>query len=136
MDWVNLTVSCGKDTTQFEMSERVQFISLEDTDKDIVISFALDDPEMGIKSLILHRTLFFEFLLDEEERGVNVSLEDDEEDLNMLQEITIGEERIEISSSFREYQLDVSDIEQGEIKNMVKLLEKQNYDHRFKIHFA
>jgi hypothetical protein len=121
------------------MKYKVQFISLEDSDEDIIISFALDDLAMEIKSLILHRTLFFENLLDEEERGVNVSLEGDsfdEEDLNMLQEIKIADQRIEIRSSFRNYQLDVSDIENSDIRNMVKLLKKQNYDHRFKILFA
>jgi hypothetical protein len=121
------------------MKYKVQFISLEDSDKDIIISFALDDLVTEIKSLILHRTLFFEHLLDDKERGVRVSLEGDsfdEEDLNMLHEIKIADQKIEIRSSFRNYQLDVSDIENGEIGNMVTLLKKQNHDHRFKIHFA
>jgi len=121
------------------MKHKVQFISLEDSNKDIIISFAIDDLEMEIKSLILHRTLFFEQLLDDEERGVKVSLEGDsfdEEDFNMLHEIKIGDQQIDIRSSFRNYQLDVSDIEKREIENMVTLLKKQNYDGRFKIHFA
>lgn len=121
------------------MKYSVQFISLEDSDKDIIISFAIDDLEMGIKSLILHRTLFFEHLLDDEERGVKVSLEGDsfdEEDFNMLHEIKIGNQKIEIGSSFRNYELDVSRIEKRDIQNMVALLKKQNYDNRFTIHFA
>jgi hypothetical protein len=40
------------------MKYKVQFISLEDYDKDIIISFALGDLVTEIKSLILHRTLF------------------------------------------------------------------------------
>lgn len=121
------------------MKHKVQFISLEDSDKDIIISFAIDDSEMEIKSLILHRTLFFEQLLDDQERGVKVSLEGDyfdEEDFNMLHEIKIGNQQIEIGSSFRNYQLDVSDIEKRVIENVVTLLKKQNYDDRFRIHIA
>jgi hypothetical protein len=94
---------------------------------------------MCIKSLILHRTLFFEQLLSDEERGVKVSLEGDsfdEEDFNMLKKIKIGNQHIEIKSSFRNYRLDVSGIEKREIENMMTLLKKQNYDNRFTIHVA
>jgi hypothetical protein len=117
----------------------VQFISLEDYDKDIIISFALHDSVMGIKSLILHRTLFYENLLDDEERGVKVWLEGDsfdEEDFNMLHEIKVADQEIRIRSSFRSYQLDASEIDKKEIGEMVALLKKQNYDHRFKIDIA
>ncbi|RZB30560.1 MAG: hypothetical protein SRB1_02840 [Desulfobacteraceae bacterium Eth-SRB1] len=55
------------------MKHKVKFINLEEDDKDLIVSFALDDPEMGVKSLILLRTLFFEEVLDEKERG-NFSL--------------------------------------------------------------
>ena len=57
------------------MKLKVQFINLEEDDKDLIVSFAVDDKEFGMKSLILHRTLFFEEMLDEEEKGVKVSLE-------------------------------------------------------------
>ena len=32
------------------MKHKVQFISLEEDDKDLIVSFAIDDPEMGVKS--------------------------------------------------------------------------------------
>ncbi len=51
------------------MKNLANFMSLEETDKDIIISFAIDNDETGISSLILHRTLFFEEMLPEEERG-------------------------------------------------------------------
>jgi hypothetical protein len=69
---------------------------------------------METKSLILHRSMLLEHLLDDEERGVKVSLEGDsfdEEDFNMLHEIKITDQKIGIMSSFRNYQLDVSEIE-------------------------
>jgi hypothetical protein len=118
------------------MKHRVKFISLDEDDKDLILSFAIDDEEMGIKSLILHRTLFFEHFLGEEERGVNVSFEGDsfdQEDVNMLSKISIGNREIKVTTPFREYHLDMSRIEEHEIEDAVELLKKQNYDDRFAI---
>jgi hypothetical protein len=116
------------------MTQIVQFISLDEDDKDLVVSFAIDDLDMGVKSLILHRTLFFEHKLDEAERGVNVSLEGDyleQEDFNMLKSIKITDDEIWLESTFREYHLDMSRIESSEIEEMKQLLRKQNHDNRF-----
>jgi len=65
----------------------VSFMVIEENEKDIIISFALDDDEGDIRSLILHRTLFYEHILPEEERGTKVSLEGEyleEEHLNSV----------------------------------------------------
>ncbi len=121
------------------MKHKVQFISLEEDDKDLIVSFVVDDSETGVKSLILLRTLFFEEVLDEEERGVKVSMEGDyfeQEDFNMLNNIKINDDEIHIKSTFREYQLDISNIQRSEIEDMIKLLNKQNYDNKFTIHIA
>ncbi len=121
------------------MIHKVKFISLEENDKDLIMSFAVDDPTMGVKSLILLRTLFFEEVLDEEEKGVKVSLEGDyfeQEDFNILNNINISDDGIWIKSTFREYQLDISNVQKSEIEDMVKLLKKQNHDNRFTIHIA
>jgi hypothetical protein len=118
------------------MKHRVQFISLDEDDKDLILSFAIEDEVMGVKSLILHRTLFFEHFLDEEERGVKVSFEGDsfdQEDINMLSTISIGNREIKVTTPFREYHLDMSGIEENEIEEAVELLKKQNYDDRFAI---
>ncbi|MGR9012294.1 MAG: hypothetical protein ACU83U_01480 [Gammaproteobacteria bacterium] len=121
------------------MKHIVQFINLEDDDKDLIVSFAVDDGNQGIKSLILHRQLFFEGLLPDEERGVIVSFEGDsfeQEDFNMLISIKISNLIIEIKSTHREYLLDISNLGDKEKENLVKLLNKQNYDNRFTIQFA
>jgi hypothetical protein len=115
---------------------KVEFNSLEESDKDLIISFAIEDPRIGVKSLILHRTLFFEEFLDEEKRGVMVSIEGitvEQEQLNMLNKINIKPGEIEIKSVFNEYRLDISHID---AQNMVNLLLKQNYDNRFSIQVA
>ena len=117
----------------------VEFISLEEDDKDIIISFVIKDDDLGVKSLILHRTLFMEEFLEEKDKGVKVSLEGDyfeKEDANVLTNITINKSKILISSLFREYDLDVSKIPEEEMKSMFKLLDKQNYDNRFKVQKA
>ena len=121
------------------MIHTVKFINLEETEKDLIISFAIDDHEFDINSLTLLRTLFFEEILPEEERGVYVTFEDDsfeQEDFNMLNSIEISDSVILIESTFREYHLDVSKLEKADIEKMVKLLKKQNYDNRFTMHIA
>ena len=121
------------------MRHEVQFISLEEDEKDILISFVIPDKEIGEKSLILHRTFFFEEILGEEEKGVKVSLEGEESDqdyLNTLIKIEIRNETIKIVSKFSEYNLDTSRIDDTDIDDMIKLLEKQNYDSRYTIEIA
>ncbi len=65
--------------------EIVSFISIEDSPPDLILSFAIWQPELGdIASLILMRTPKYESFLDEIERGVSVSYEawlDDENDM-------------------------------------------------------
>ncbi len=122
-----------------DMKHTVQFIGLEEDDKDLLVSFVANDPEIGVRSLILHRTLFFEEVFGEEERGVKVSLEGDnfdQEDFNMLKAIKITDDEISIKTTFREYQLDIRNIQRSEVSDMLKLLKKQNYDNRFMIHIA
>ena len=121
------------------MRHEVQFISLEEDEKDILISFVIPDKEIGVKSLILHRTLFFEEILDEEEKGVKVSLEGEEFEqdyLNTLIKIEIKNKEIKILSKFSEYNLGLSRIDDTDINDMIKLLKKQNYDSRFTIEIA
>ena len=121
------------------MKNLANFISLEETDKDLIVSFAIDNNETGISSLILHRTLFFEEMLPEEERGVHVTYGNDyyeQEDLNMLKSIKISDRNALIESTFREYKIDISKIEKEDIKEMLKLLNKQNYDKKFTLQIA
>ena len=84
------------------MKNLANFISFEETDKDIIVSFAIDNNDTGISSLTLHRTLFFEEILPEEKRGVHVTYESDryeqEEINNMIETLNKQnyDERFEI----------------------------------------
>ena len=121
------------------MTHIVKFINLEETEKDLIISFAIDDHEFDINSLVLLRSLFFEEVSPEEERGVHVTFEGDsyeQEDFNMLNNIKISDSVILIESTFREYHLDISKLEKTDIEKIVKLLKKQNYDNRFTVKIA
>ncbi len=113
---------------------KVKFITLVEDDKDLMITFAIEDSDLGVRSLILLRTLFCEELLDEDERGVHVSIEGvtkDEQYPNLLKRIKLEPKKIEITSAFNKFEIDISQIESAEIDEMKLLLQKQNYDNKF-----
>jgi len=117
----------------------VSFMQIEEDEKDLIISFALDDGDGDIKSLILHRTLFYESILPDEERGTKVSLEGDEleeEHLNMLECFEFDAPVLRVKSRFRSYEIDAQRLEPGEFKQIKKSLARQNYDGRFEIKFT
>lgn len=67
--------------------EIVSFVSIEDIPPDLIVSFAIWEPEWDdIRSIILLRTPRYEPLRDESERGVNVSDEDWPNDENEMLE--------------------------------------------------
>lgn len=118
------------------MTYPVEFIAIEEDEKDLILSFAIKDDETGVKSLILHRTLFFEEFIPEDERGVKVSLEGEsfpEESLNMLESIEIAENEIKIKAKYRSYLVNISKIDKADKLELKSLVAKQNYDNRFKI---
>ncbi len=89
--------------------ELVSFISIEDEPPDLILSFAIWQPELeDIRSLILLRTPEYEFILDETERGVKVSDEafsDDEDD--MLKEIEFSDNLVRIITNHHQLDLDL-----------------------------
>ena len=112
----------------------VRFISCEDDEPDQIVSFALDYGEMDIKSLILMRTPPFESLLDETERGVSVSLEDGTGDANdLLEFIRIDVNRLHIETQASKYDLNISRVDPEEVSEMKALIERMNFDNRFRI---
>jgi len=117
----------------------VSFMEIEEDEKDLFISFALDDEDGDIKSLILHRTLFYEFIMPDEERGAKVSLEGDyleEEHLNTLERFEFDTPVLRIKSRFRSYEIDAQRLEPEEFEQIKKSLARQNYDGRFEVIFT
>lgn len=122
------------------MMDIVSFIYVEEDDKDLILSFALDKGDGFVRSLILHRTLFCENLLPEERRGTKVSLEGEElgyeqEHLNTLEEFEFDGVTLRMKSSFGNYEVDARKLDAEELKAIKQALERQNYDARFQIKF-
>ena len=102
--------------------ETVSFIDIEDDPPDLILSFAVWQPELDdIRSIILMRTPYFELLLDESDRGVNVSdeawMDDEDERLN-------------------QFELDLRKIDKEEIEQTKAILQKMNFDHNFEMRIA
>ena len=115
--------------------ELVSFISIEDDPPDLILSFAIWQPELeDIRSLILMRTPKFEILLDETERGVIVSDEawlDDVDDV--LMEIEFHNDFVRIITNRHQFELDLRKLDKKEIKQAKKFLRRMNFDNRFKM---
>jgi len=102
-----------------------------------VLSFALDDGEISVKSLVLLRTPKYEILLPKHERGIHVSMEGDLDiENNLLQEISINNRTVIISTLQKSYELDTSRIEKRELEEMLICIEKLNFDSNFKVNNA
>ena len=121
------------------MTHKVYFITLEETDYDQSISFAIDDPVKRVRSLILLRMPNIEIHAFENEKGVKVSLEGDHFDQefdNFLNNINISNTEIGIRATYRDYRLDISNVPRSELEDMKALLEKQNHDQKFTVHIS
>ena len=117
----------------------VSFMEIVEDDKDLIISFALDDEDGDIKSLILHRTLFYESIMPNEERGTKVSLEGDyieDEHLNTLECFEFDIPMLRIKSRLRFYEIDAHRLEPGEFEQIKNSLARQNYDGRFEVKYT
>ncbi len=115
--------------------ELVSFISIEDNPPDLILSFAIWQPELEeIRSLILMRTPEYEFMLDEAERGVNVSDEawrDDEDDI--LKKIEFGDDFVRIITNHYQFELDLRKVDKEEIEQAKTILQRMNFDNRFEM---
>lgn len=96
--------------------ELVSFITTE-ADDDLVIGFAIEMPDPGeVVSLILQRAPKFEFLLPPDERGVVVSHEGfPDEDRQLATHVRVDGPQIEIETTVRTYQVDISSVDPEEV---------------------
>jgi hypothetical protein len=112
--------------------ENVLFMNNEDGD-DLIVSFAIECSDPGdVKSLILLRTPKFEFILDDHERGVSVSHDDEPEvEDNLLRRIRVAPQMVVIESTYNRYELDVSQVNQEQLAEACAILHKMNFDKSF-----
>ena len=102
---------------------------------DLIVSFALslaDDPT-DVDSLTLLRTPKYEVFLEEQERGVKVSLE--LEDKGLLREVAFHQDAatVHLRTSECDFELDLSGVENADIKHAQTVLKLMNFDGRLKI---
>lgn len=118
--------------------EIVSFISIEDNPPDLILSFAIWRPEWDdISSFILLRTPKFETFLSEEDRGVKVSYEDWMNDQDeMLRRVELRDREITIITKEHRFDLDLRKVDKEDIEEAKKILNKMNFDNRFKMKIA
>lgn len=112
----------------------VSFINTE-TEDDLIVSFALSvgDAPAEVDSLTLLRTPKYEVFLEEQERGVRVSLELEEKGL--LKEVVFDRNAavVHLRTSECSFEVDVKNVADDEIKDMLTVLELMNFDGRLAI---
>jgi hypothetical protein len=108
--------------------DRAEFITVEQTKKDLILSFAISPS--AERSLVLLRSPPYEILLPEEERGISISTVpgDDDYDRNLLLSVVWEASRVELRSQMRTYLVDISMVEKKEISAGQKLLRKMAKD--------
>jgi hypothetical protein len=117
--------------------QKAEFISIEDDEPDLILSFALHSDDGGVKSLTLLRTPIYESILPPEEKGVHVSMEGGCNDhRNMLEEIHIDNNRVRIHASYERYEVDISAVEKSECDEMMNIVKQLNFDSCFRVVLA
>jgi hypothetical protein len=113
---------------------RVNFITTEQKD-DLIVSFAVaaGDFPGDIISLTLLRTPKYEFILNPDERGVSVSWEEDEDESELLLAVERSKDVLKLNTTRREFTLDVSHVDDDDLRRMRKVLQKMNFDRVIKL---
>ena len=112
---------------------RVDFITTEHGD-DLIVSFAVAGDFPGdVLSLTLLRTPKYEAFLDPDERGVSVSWEEDEDDRELLLGVERSGDKVKLNTTRREFTLDLSRVDDRELRRMRKVLQKMNFDEAIRL---
>ena len=108
---------------------RVDFITTERGD-DLIVSFAIaaGDFPGDVLSLTLLRTPKYEFILDPNERGISVSWEEDEDENELLLAVERSGDVVKLKTTTREFLLDVSHVDDDDLRRMRKVFHKMNFD--------
>jgi hypothetical protein len=116
-------------------SDVVAFISIEDEEPDLVVSFALEPH--GSRSITLLRTPPYEELLPDDECGVAVmSGNQQAAEREILESITITSTEVVIESTARTYRLQAMKLSASDRTEIVSMLRRMNFDCRFVINAA
>ncbi len=94
------------------------------------MSFAIaaGDFPGDVLSLTLLRTPKYEFILDPNERGISVSWEEDEDENELLLAVERSGDVVKLKTTTREFLLDVSHVDDDDLRRMRKVFHKMNFD--------
>jgi hypothetical protein len=115
----------------------VEFITLEDEEPDLVLSFAL--APQAASSITLLRTPKYESLLPDEERGVVVAAGvhgTGEREILVSIGINMQDGLSVIVSSKRTYELSLTQVPAEDLEASIALLRQMNFDSRFVVNAA
>jgi hypothetical protein len=108
----------------------IDFINLHDEEPDLIASFAITGTA-GAESITLMRTPKFEVFEAASERGLRVYRDHNADPTSIVSRIALDERVISIDGSNSAYQLDVSSVEDAELRALIPILTKMNFDASF-----
>lgn len=119
--------------TRTNLELLVGFIDYEDSETDTGLSFAIYEDGEYTDSLMLARSSF-DRLLTDEEQGVRISY-GDVLDCSMnpilLQEANLQDALIELTCKSHRFALDLSKLDDADVKTIISMLTKLNFDKSF-----
>ena len=111
--------------------DKVIFTTVEDN-KDLVLSLSFaEGTEFGIDGFIIQRTPSLEYILKPHERGASIDWTDDDK-IILVTKVELFKDVIKIYSPVRNYEFDISDLDEEEMTGIVNILRKMNFDDSFK----
>jgi hypothetical protein len=115
----------------------VAFITVEDEEPDLVVSFAL--APHAAHSITLLRTPKYESLLPDHERGAVVAAGvhgTEERELLVSISLNVQGRQGTIVSSHRTYELSLSEVPAEDLEGSISMLQRMNFDSRFVVNAA
>lgn len=112
--------------------DRVNFLTIE-TGKDLILSFSFDDEgtKYGVDGFTIHRAPQYESIVEPHKRGPVVDWTD-EDRIILLREVEFDRNSIRIVHDDGTESFDISHIDEDEYSDMLKVLEKINFDNAFR----
>jgi hypothetical protein len=113
--------------------DKVNFIHTE-VGTDIIISLSFDEgTEFGIDGFTVMRTPKFEFLLLPHERVACVNWDEETDTIEIIKEITCVGNVLTFISSIRSYQFDISKLNDDDVNQLWKTIDRINFDNSIRI---
>ena len=114
------------------MLDKVNFTTIEDG-TDLVLSFSFDEgTEFGIDGFIMERAPKFEYALQPHERGVSIDWTDDDVRI-LVTKIELSKNTIKIHSQEKNYEFDISRLDEDDMDEIKNILKKMNFDNCFQL---